>query len=256
MLQAHSLLWNYLWVAPNLLLLVLAFLLWKRRLSSRFRAFFIFAIVSGLGDLAVFAADVHPSVSPENFWRVDWLFLLIESLVKFVVIAEVFSSVLSPYASVSKLGKALISGVGATMVFLAALLAAFSQGDSGVRLIAGFHVVEQTIFVVELGLIVFIFAFAAYFRLPWNRSSFGILFGFGLSTSVYLATWAITNNADPFWPGRTSLDFLDMSVHHVCVLIWFYYLLVPQRVAAKPAVPLPESNLDLWNRELKRLLQQ
>ncbi|MGA7358541.1 MAG: hypothetical protein WCF73_18450, partial [Candidatus Sulfotelmatobacter sp.] len=52
------------------------------------------------------------------------------------------------------------------------------------------------------------------------------------------------------------LDFVIMATYHVCVLIWFYYLLVPQRNAATSAVPLPEHNLELWNRELERLLQQ
>ena len=45
-----------------------------------------------------------------------------------------------------------------------------------------------------------------------------------------------------------------MATYHVCVLIWFYYLLVPQKIPAKPVVPLPENNLDVWNRELERLV--
>jgi hypothetical protein len=47
-----------------------------------------------------------------------------------------------------------------------------------------------------------------------------------------------------------------MGTYHICVLIWFYYLLVPQKVAAKPAVSLPEDNLAVWNRELERLIHQ
>jgi hypothetical protein len=42
----------------------------------------------------------------------------------------------------------------------------------------------------------------------------------------------------------------------VCVLIWFYYLLVPEKSSTKSAAPLPEHSLDIWNRELERLLQQ
>jgi len=33
-------------------------------------------------------------------------------------------------------------------------------------------------------------------------------------------------------------------------------LLVPHKIIAKSAVPLPEHDLDIWNRELERLLQQ
>ena len=39
MLQAHSLLWHYLWVAPNLLLLLLALRMWRRHLHKQHPVF-------------------------------------------------------------------------------------------------------------------------------------------------------------------------------------------------------------------------
>jgi hypothetical protein len=196
-------------------------------------------------------------VSALNFWRVDWASLLIESVLKFIVIGEVFSRVLSPYPSISRLGRILISGFGAALVLLATLAAAFSRGEPKVRLISGFHLLEQTVFIVELGIVVVIFLFAAYFRLSWDRRSFGVLFGFGISSCGYLAAWAILANGYLPVQVRMHLDFFNMAVYHVCVLIWFYYLLVPQKVSAPKAAPaLPEHNLELWNRELERLLQQ
>jgi len=256
MLQAHSLLWDYLWVAPNLLLLGLGCVLWKRGLGRVFPLFLAFAILSALGDLSAFAADVLPSVSAESYWLVLWLGLLLESLLKFLVIGEVFSRVFSPYPSVAKLGKILVSGFGAALVLLAGLVAAFAQGDSTRRLISGAHLLEQTVFIVEAGLILFLFLFAAYFRLSLDRLSFGVLLGLGISACEHLATWAIIANANPSANVRTLFAFLNMATYHVCVLIWFYYLLVPQKVASKPTVPLPENNLAVWNRELERLLQQ
>jgi hypothetical protein len=47
-----------------------------------------------------------------------------------------------------------------------------------------------------------------------------------------------------------------MAANHVSVLIWFYYLLAPEKITTTSAVPLPEHNLEVWNRELERLLQQ
>ena len=257
MLQAHSFLWNYLSVAPNLFLLTLGLLMWKRGLSRQFPTFVLFAILSPVVDLAVFVADIVPAVSPVTYWRIDWASLLIESFLKFIVIGEVFSGVVSPYPSISRLGRLVISGFGAAMVLLATMTAALSRGESAVRLISGFHLLVQTVFIVELGLVVFVFLFAAYFSLSWDRLSFGVLLGFGISSCGYLAAWAIVSNADPSPRGRTLLDFLEMGIYHVCVLIWFYYVLMPHKVSAhKPAPALPEHNLELWNRELERLLQQ
>jgi hypothetical protein len=257
MLQAHSLLWNYLWIAPNILLLSLGLLIWKRGLARQFPAFLVFAIVSAVGDLAAFIADIAPSVSAVNFWRVFWAGILVESLLKFVVIGEVFSRVLKPYPSVGRFGRVLISGFGAVLVFVAALAAAYAHTGNTARLISGFHILEQTVFIVELGLVIFVFLFASYFRLSWDRLSFGVLLGFGFSACGYLAAWAIVSNADPSTQGRTLLDFLEMGIYHFCVLIWCYYLLVPQKSSAPRSAPaLPEHNLELWNRELERLLQQ
>jgi hypothetical protein len=256
MLQAHSILWNYLWVAPNLLFLFLGFLIWRRGLAREVPAFFAFAILSSLGDLAVFGGDVAPFVSPINFWRLEWTNLLMETVLRFFVIAEVFSKLLAPYPSISRLGRRFVSGMGALLVLLAGIFAGFGHGDNPYLLISGFHLLEQTVFLIELGLIVFLLFFAVYFHLSWDRLSLGILLGLGISSCEHLATWAIVANAGPNEHTRILFDFLGMATYHLCVLIWFYYLLVPQKAVGKSVVPLPENNLALWNRELERLLQQ
>ncbi len=256
MLQAHSLLWHYLWVAPSVYLFVLGFLAVRRGYWHYFPAFILFALICAPGQLCVYAADVIPSVSPADFWRVDWLNLCIETLLKFFVVGEVFSRVFNPYPSISKLGKHLVRSTGAVFVFVAAVVAAMSQGDSTVRLISGAHLLELTVFIVQSGLILSIFLVVAYFHMPWERMSFGILLGFGFAACVHLATWAAATNLAPTSYQRTLLDFANMTAYHVAVIIWFYYLLVPQKVENKTAVPLAENNLSVWNRELERLIHQ
>ena len=255
MLQAHSFLWNYLWVAPNLFLWVLAISLWRRGLSRQIPAFIAFAVLSAAGELAAFVADVTPSVSALNYWRIDWISLIVESFLKFIVIGEVFSRVFNPYPAVSRLGRNLVTGLGAVLVLLSGLVAGFAHGDSTFRIVAGAHILEQTVFMIESGLILFLFLFAAHFRLSWDRLSFGVLMGLGISACVHLATWSVIANASPSERVRTLFAFLIMASYHFCVLVWFYYLLIPGKVAVKSPAPLPESNLSLWNRELERLLQ-
>ena len=257
MLQAHSFLWNYLWVAPNFFLLIFATMLWRRGTARQVPSFLAFAVLAGAGGLIEFGADIAPSVSALSYWRIAWADLLIQSLIKFLVIGEVFSRLLKPYPSVSRVGRMTITGFGSVLVLVSALLAAFSHIDSDTWIIADYHILSQTVFLVELGLVLGMFLFARYFRLLWDRLSFGILLGFGLSSCEYLAAWAILTNADLSVHGRTLLSFATMATFHLCVLIWFYYLLVPYKAAAPvPAPALPENNLDVWNRELERLLQQ
>ena len=256
MLQAHSLLWHYLWVAPNVLLLFLALLIWRHKLHKQTPVFLVFAVVVSLEQLTVYIADILPSVSPAAWWHVFFAALLIEAPLKFAVIGEIFSIVFGHYPSLAKLGKLLISGVGVVLVILAAVIAAYTPKNSTYWIVSGVHVFEQTIYLIECGLILFLFAFAAYFKLRWSPGPFGIALGLGISSCVHLATWALMANPDFSAPYHVSLVFLNMATYHVCVLIWFYYLLLPQKVVATSAVQLPEHNLDIWNRELERLLHQ
>lgn len=256
MLQAHSFLWNYLWVAPNLFLLALGVLMWRRGLARQVPYFVAFALLTPPLDLVRFVLDVAPGVSPETYWRFSWGALIVESLLKFIVIGEAFSRVLHLYPTLARLGKILISGFGAVLVLLAALAAAWSQDTSQVRIISGFHVMEQTVYIVQFGLTVFAFVFVAHFRLTWDRLSFGVLQGFGLASCVFLTTWAILANTNLSDHGRTLLDFVNFATYHFYVLFWFYYVLVPGREAPRVTALIPEHNLELWNRELERLLQQ
>jgi hypothetical protein len=254
MLQAHSFLWHYLWVAPNLLLLVLAILLWRRGTVRAFPAFLAFAILSSLGQLAVYAADILPSVTATTFWHADWADVVLEGVLKFALIGEMFALLFGSYASLAQLGKTLIRGTGIALVFAAAMAAAYAPKIEIVGIINGAELLEQTTYLIECGILVAIFLFAAYFHLSWPRHVFGITLGLSISACVHLATWALIDNGGLAHPTRIVLVFVNMATYHFCVLVWFWYLLVPGKVVAKSAVPLPENSLDVWNRELERLV--
>src|SRR4051794_15992898 len=104
MLQAHSLLWHYLWVAPNVYLLVLGFLVWAGKARRDSPVFVTFALIIPLAQLILYAADVLPWVAPRTFWHVLWSGLLVEGLIKFILIGELFNRIFSPYPSLANLG--------------------------------------------------------------------------------------------------------------------------------------------------------
>jgi hypothetical protein len=227
--------------------------MWRRGLHREFPAFFCYAIIEPLGVGVLYVIDISPSVSATTYWRSSFSFLVIEAFIKFIVIGEVLTHLLRRYSSLGRMAKVLISGVGIVLVFTATIIAAFSNPTT-FWLISGTRVLGRSVSVVQCGLILFLFLFAAHFHLTWERSVFGIIFGFGISAAVFLAHWALMTD----WLfGQKSylLDFLNMATYHVCVLIWCYYLLVPQKSAITSAVLLPEHDLDIWNRELERLLQ-
>lgn len=254
MLQAHSLLWHYLWVGPHILQLLLAVFMWRRGMGRLFPVFLSYLIFEAVEELTLYGLDVSPSVSGETFWRFFCFGLIVEGLIKLGVIGELFFCLLRPWSAVAKVGSRLISGIGAILVLSASLAAAFMVPDNNHWLISGSHILQQTFYIVECGLLMFLFCFAAYFRLPFGRQVFGIALGIGILSSEHLASWAMTASG-ALLDKRYLLDFLNLATYHVCVLVWFYYLLVPHKNSVRDVAPLPEHSLELWNRELERLLQ-
>ena len=237
--------------------------MWRRGLYRQIPAFFVFVVLGAISELSVYAADIIPSITPLTYWRIEWVTVLIVGLLKFVLIGEIFARVFGPYASVAKLGKGLIQSLGVVLVLAGTALAVLAPPDGRFGIISGAHLSEHAVYLVESGLLVFIFLFAAYFRLAWPRPQFGITLGLSTSSCVHLATLALTNSGvtgtGVTGYKRVALVFFNMATYHAVVLLWSYYLLVPSKIESKApelAAPLPENNLELWNRELERLLQQ
>jgi hypothetical protein len=256
MLQAHSLLSNYLSVAPNVLLLILCFYLWKRGLHREFPFFFAFALSNGIGDLVSYAADVLPFVSAITYWRIVWVSGILQGVLKLAAIGEIFCKVFGPYASIARLGKVLIQAVGAVFVLAAAIAATYNPWGHSPGIMIGSGILQQSTFLIECGLFVFVFIFASYFHLRWPRQVFAIALGLSISACVHLATWGLLTNAGFPLPTRVVLITINGVVFHLIILSWFYYLLVPEGLPVQTPTPLPENNLALWNRELERLLQR
>ena len=256
MFQPHSLLWHYLWVAPNLLLAVLGAVLWRRGLHKRLRVFLIYAWFEAVQWAVLYSIDLVASIPAVDFWRVYWSSVLLESMILFFLISEIFADVFGSYAALARSGRVLIRWGGALLLIMATVVAAYAPIDNRVWFVSASHILQEAMYVVVSGLVLMLFAAAAYFRLTWKHATFGIALGLGISACIHLATWAVMANSQLSNSGRALLDLLNMATFHVAVLIWFYYLLVPQKVATKIAVSLPENNLAVWNRELERLLQQ
>ena len=254
MLQAHSFLWHYLWIGPNVLSLALAWSIRRRGVHKQYPVFFAYLIFASLEGFVLYGLDLFPAVSPTSWWYAFWAGTIAEGLFKFAVVAALLHHLLHSWPAIARLGRNLVSGAGVVLVLLAAAAAAFATPDNVPPVVGGVHVLSQTLYLTEAGVILAIFLLAAVFQIPWDRATFGIALGFGLVWSEHLAVWALVTGG--VVRNRAWEDLANMTTYHACVLIWFYYLLVPGRVVAKSAVPLPENNLDVWNRELERLVHQ
>jgi len=257
MLQAHSPLWHYLWVAPNVYLFILGLILWRRGTYRLCPAFFLFSLVASSAELICYSADMSPYVSNGAWWYVLLGTLLIEGFLKFGIVAEIFEATCHAYSSVASLGRTLIRGGGALLLVGAIVVAMLSPQDGNFAVISADHLVQQTIYVVETGLLVLVFAFATYFALKLKRHSLGIALGLAISSCVHLAVWGVVANGNLSNAARNRMDLLNMAAYHIAVVVWCYYLLVPRTVEIDPpSLPPTNNNLAAWNSELERLLHR
>jgi len=254
MLQAHSILWHYLWIAPNILCLVLAAIVFRRKVHKQYPVFLVYLIFAGVEGTCLYAFDVSPKISGKTWWVAFWVGTIIEGCLKFALIGELLHHLLRSWPSIAKVGRNLVSGVGVFLVFIASVVAAYAAPDNTPWFIGGAHVLSETLYLTVAGLILSLFLLAAYFHIPWERTAFGIALACGVVWCAHLAVTALI--AGGVARNRDWEDLARMTSFHVGVLMWFYYVLVPQRIARKSLAPLPKNNLDVWNRELERLLQQ
>src|SRR5579872_461144 len=250
MLQAHSFLWHYLWLGPHILQLGICILIWRKGLYKLFPVFLTYAVFEALEEFLLYGLDLAPSVSNTSFWTVVCVGRVCDGFLKIAVIGELFRNLVSQWPSLAKLGNRLITGFAAVLVVLAVVAAAYTPIDNPqFAIVSRSHVIEQTFYIVQSGLVLFLFMFAAHFRLSWDGGGFGIALGFAVVVCEHMAAWAITASGAMI-DQRHLLDLLNMATYHLCVMIWFYYFLVPKRVATKSVVSLPDNNLAIWNREL------
>jgi hypothetical protein len=170
--------------------------------------------------------DVVPLswVSAVAWWRAFCVGAVIEEFVKLAVIWELFSR-LKDRPPLAKSDNRLFLGTGATLVVIASLAAVHTpMVHRELMLISRTHVFVMAAYVVLSGLILFLFVFAAYRGLTLGRRSLGIGLGFGIVWCEHMATWALIASGTLI-ESSYLLDFLNTATYHVCVLIWFYYLL-------------------------------
>jgi hypothetical protein len=238
MLRPHSFLWHYLWVGPDVLLGLLAVVAWHRGLRKPYPAFFAYLVFESVQGLTLYALDLLPSVSADAYWRAAYAGLVIEGFVKLAVIRELFGNLIRPRPRLAGSGRRLIFSGGAVLFLLAALVAAHApvparEAPSWAHTLSHVQALNEATYLVEAGLLLFIFLFAAYHRMAWNRRDFGIALGLSISACVGLGVYAIVANG-AFFKERYLLDIFNEGTYHGCVLLWWYYLLTPSHPGAIP----------------------
>ena len=244
----------YLMIAPHLLLVGVVFCLARHKLYKRFPFFLAYVVFEILQFAVLFTLILLPSTGSERYALAYSIGLGGSTLLRFAVIYEVTVQRFRRHSAVSKLAVPLFRWSVAGLVLLALSLAAYTGGGDLPGIMVVVVALDRAASIVQCGLLLLLFGFSSYLGLSWRSHVLGIALGMGVFASVELANTAIRSHVGRAY--ASYLDLLTMATYHVCVLIWIWYLWAPEKIPAKNVQQLPEHNLEAWNQELQRFIQQ
>jgi hypothetical protein len=251
-MYAHSFLWHYLWLGPHLLQLVVAVVMSRRNLTREFPWFFAYCLIEGTQGTLLFTFDHMDSVSAYQ-WRIMlWIFRGVCIFLRFGIIYEVFTHLFRRYPGLEQLSKFLFQCALVVLLLMAVAITVHSPGAEGPRIVTALFVVDRAVSFIQGGLLLFLFVFASIFGLSWSDYTFGIAVGFGLYSTVVLATSALDAQMGE-GAGGTLLDMAVMGAFQCAVLIWLCYLWAPES-SRESVRTVPHVELEKWNAELQRVL--
>jgi len=236
-----------LWLAPVVLQTALAIVMRVRRLDRELPAFFAYCAFSAAQTPILFWIYHRTTAYFYCFWVAE----AVGTILALAAIYEVFLHLFRFYDTSARLAQSLFRWVGGALVLAGVITAMAAPGNDANRLMAASLVVDRSAQLVQCGLLLFLFAAAAYLRFSWRSHAFGIAMGFGLFIGVQLAEGAV--RAQVGLISQETLSLVKMASYNCAVLVWMTYLLAPQ--PAEVAAPAPRlENVKSWNQALLQLL--
>jgi hypothetical protein len=222
-----------------------------KRLWRRFPVFAVYSLWNLVAAVVLYVVP-RLGLSPYVHFYTYWAFEGVAVVLGFGVVYEVFRELLEPYAALRRIAAVAFRWVLAGLVSLAAVVA--YARPSGMRpLMAAVEIPEEAARVVEVGLLVFLFAFSRAFGLHWRQNIFGIALGLGVFTSVELAAVAMHTHI-----GQAAYQALNLAralSFNVSLLVWLGYILAPERVTSTAQLP-QRAQLEQWNQAMMELIHQ
>ncbi len=242
-----------LWLTPTVLLVVLAVLLWRRKLAAEFPVFFSYTLMHVARACVLFAVYRGYGYSSFLYFCAYWIAEAVDAGFQLAVIYEVYARLFQPYESLGQLGKSLFRWSMFALVVLAVASALAAPGSESDALRTGVLVLHQSTIVICGGLLLLLFIFATSFGLTWRQYVFGIAAGLCLSTSVELAVVVILSRWGAM--GSRAYSLIHAAAYNCSVLLWVGYFL-RRESAPEMRVAVPRAALDEWNEALAELLNR
>jgi hypothetical protein len=208
-----------LWCTQPVLLSVLGVFFWRRKMHKRFPIFFTFMLVQ----VAIFAISFPLYANRGVYFWVYWCGELVNAVLAFKVIHEIFLDVFRPYHALKDLGTPVFKWAGVVMLLVSVVVAA-SNSFGQDPIIHAVTTLERSVRLVQFGLILFLILFSRFLGVSRKQLSFGIALGFGIFAGVELMLLAMHSGG---LIHRGNYDLINMVSWNVSYLVWIAYSYSP-----------------------------
>ena len=239
---------SVLWFLPSAMLVVIAFVMWRRGLVGRFPLFFSYTLLLPARDLVLVCLPYGgPRYSSVYWWGEG-----VAVLLSLGVVFELVGHFVRPYPFLRFLLRALsVAGVIAGALALALLI--WGKGPSGADLAFEWIILlERSARFLQVCLLILAIALMSRLGLTWQHYSLGIAAGFGVYSALDLVLLEL--RAHLHLVTDTAFVLIRPAAYNLGVAIWAFYFLRPQ--GGKPVGGLPRTDLANWNDALTQHIDQ
>ncbi len=253
-MTVSRILWNYLWIAPALLQIVIVWLMLRRSLHRQFPLFFIYTAYTVCEFLILFPMYHLVRLVPDWLYGYTRLSLVAGGAVLgFGVTYEIFIYVGRNYRELNSRGKTFLR-FAILILFAATIVLAqhthISQADDPAMFTV--RLLDRSVVFLQCGLMLGVLGFSRVLHMQWQRPAYGIALGLAVYASAYLILLAVSTHIGYYHP----LDYGYLGSYHGAVLVWLYYFATPEKIAKTSSASLPNrEEFEAWSHEIERFLQ-
>jgi len=249
-MTAYRLISLYLWIGPHALLGVVLALMLRRRSYREFPIYFSYLLFELIQFCILIALGSIDSVSLSTYTQADFLARVGSMALRFGVIQELFQSPLSNSPPLRRTFARRFSLASVIVVTLASMFIALLCKNVFNASILAPYVIEQALDTAQCALVVAIFVWHHHLGARMSNAVFGIAAGLGLLTALEPALHAVR-----YLVGTEFKlpNIVSLSVFHVSVLIWLYF--IRAEVRRPLGTVIPATDVRAWTDELGRFSQ-
>lgn len=240
-----------LWMLNVALHCILCFVIVRRKLYEEMPVFSYYTIASTVWQVVI--AICLFAISFSAYFYAFWIFEALSILCDCWVLIELYRRVLKDRPRVKTIGMIVLRYSFVLLLMTGYSLMALRPAPEHDFLMGFLLVLSRSVKVMQLGLVVVVFGFVGYFRIPLRRAQLGVAVGIGIIAAVNMAVFATSASY-----GSSVIPFVNpvlMSGYAIAALCWIWFLSRSEPELSAEEAPKPD-DLKRWNDAMMDLMNR